>query len=137
MLTLSKFTALAVLLLSPTLATVEAGCDCFTATSYISADACAFNPRPCIVPLCLFISTTTIPGSHPKCPKTPTVTSTIPCATACPRGCGTYTTTETASAACLTTGAPPKQTKSATATITRIVPTVGPYPTKFPSRWEA
>ncbi|KAF2690560.1 hypothetical protein K458DRAFT_383667 [Lentithecium fluviatile CBS 122367] len=81
-------------------------CPCYTATAYETNNGCpAFEPtKPCIVPMCLRLTTTTIPGPNTRCPKTPTITSYLPCQTACPTGCaGTSTVTLTHSSSCLPT----------------------------------
>lgn len=57
--------------------------------------------------------TTTLPGPNTACPTTPTSTSHLPCETACPRGCGTYTSTLTYSSSCLPTTTPPAPTITA------------------------
>ncbi|KAH7130422.1 hypothetical protein B0J11DRAFT_251640 [Dendryphion nanum] len=70
-------------------------------------------------------STTIIPGPNKRCSKTPTVTSLLPCQTACPKGCATQTITSTASTSCLPTAPtlPPPPSSLLTSTKT-------PKPTK-------
>jgi len=99
-----KIISLAFFLHISTISATEHGCPCFTATTYVLDNGCpAYEPTPpCINPKCISISTTTIPGPAKRCPKTPTLTSYLPCQTACPTGCGaTSTSTFTASASCL------------------------------------
>ncbi|KAF2501722.1 hypothetical protein BU16DRAFT_577806 [Lophium mytilinum] len=57
----------------------------------------ALSP-PCVVPECAIITTTTVPGSNPACPTTPTITTTDPCPTTstCRKGCLIITSTVTA-----------------------------------------
>ncbi|ORY02066.1 hypothetical protein BCR34DRAFT_89462 [Clohesyomyces aquaticus] len=79
-------------------------CPCYTATAYIGDEKCPpFKPsKPCIVPMCALLTTTTIPGPNTHCPKsTPTTTSLLPCVTACRTGCEIFTTTETYTSSCL------------------------------------
>ncbi|KAF2467607.1 uncharacterized protein BDR25DRAFT_61243 [Lindgomyces ingoldianus] len=89
-------------------------CPCYTATAYETNNGCPAFSKPCIVPMCMLLSTSTIPGPNTACKKTPTVTSYLPCQTACQKGCATHTTTETASTSCLalTTPPPPSSLKS-------------------------
>ncbi|KAF2010028.1 hypothetical protein BU24DRAFT_428059 [Aaosphaeria arxii CBS 175.79] len=77
-------------------------CPCYTATTWAEDKQCApFQPTSlCIIPLCLKLAFTTIPGPNKHCPITPTITSRLPCQTACPKGCPTSTQTITDSVAC-------------------------------------
>ncbi|OCK77715.1 hypothetical protein K432DRAFT_113083 [Lepidopterella palustris CBS 459.81] len=94
----------AALCISTTSAT-NSKCPCFTATTYVTNPYCpvfqAPPGNPCIVPACMIMKTTTIPGPAAACPITPTLTSFLPCQTACPSDCEIGTTTATASASCL------------------------------------
>lgn len=76
-------------------------CPCFTATSYVSNEYCPAFTKACVIPECIIESITTIPGPAKACPTTPTITSLLPCKTACQMGCAVYTTTATASTSCL------------------------------------
>lgn len=115
-------------------------CACYTHTTTISNTACPpFAPTPpCIYPLCLMLtyvlpvfftclfyldlecekvlidkySTSTIPGPNAHCPTTTTATALLPCETACRRGCGTSTRTETAAGGCLDGGSKTVETES-------------------------
>ncbi|KAF2241027.1 hypothetical protein BU26DRAFT_586619 [Trematosphaeria pertusa] len=103
--------------------TAPKACPCYTATSFVTNNGCpAFEPtRPCIVPMCAMLTTTTIPGPNTRCPKTPVLTSFLPCQTACPTGCATFTSTEAASSSCLPS------------IITKSSPTAPPATTPPPS----
>ncbi|KAF2744293.1 hypothetical protein M011DRAFT_195668 [Sporormia fimetaria CBS 119925] len=103
-------------------------CDCFTATTTISTQepTCSFVVSTCIVPLCLSLTTTTIPGPNSRCPYTPTLTFTPPCQTECPRGCATSTSTITADSPCLVSTRTSTVTQSRPCSTTK---TVGPTPT--------
>ncbi|OCK90266.1 uncharacterized protein K441DRAFT_666290 [Cenococcum geophilum 1.58] len=76
-------------------------CPCFTATSYVSSEDCSAFTKACVIPECIIESITTIPGPAKACPTTPTITSLLPCKTACQIGCAVFTTTATASTSCL------------------------------------
>lgn len=72
-------------------------CLCYTATTHRVNPVCTppgYN-RPCPVLDCIRATFITVPGYNPKCTFTPTVTSLLPCQTACPTGCAlsTFTTT--------------------------------------------
>ncbi|PSN62226.1 hypothetical protein BS50DRAFT_140949 [Corynespora cassiicola Philippines] len=88
----------------------KVSCSCFTATIWTSNTACPpyETTTPCIFPLCILLSTTTIPGPNRHCQTTPTTTSLLPCPTDCPNGCGTYISTYTASESCLPPSPTPK-----------------------------
>lgn len=93
-------------------------CKCYTATSTVQpGQSCAFDTSSCIQLMCIAERITTIPGPNSACPTTPAVTSTRPCATACPTGCATTTYTQTGTSTC----------DCFKATVTRKDPLCPPY----------
>ncbi|PVH91875.1 hypothetical protein DM02DRAFT_635820 [Periconia macrospinosa] len=86
-------------LTTSTLSSTSRACDCFTATVYTSQPNCG-PPTPCIGQPCIKFETSIIPKHNTLCPKTPTTTSTYPCATECPKGCQTATSTLTGGFTC-------------------------------------
>ncbi|KAF2121155.1 hypothetical protein BDV96DRAFT_204925 [Lophiotrema nucula] len=119
---------------------VPKDCPCYTATAFSTSAGCpAFSPTaPCIGLPCIFIgSTITIPGSNTKCPKTPTITSSLPCQTACPVGCQTYTFTKLVTDTCLPTkqtSTPAYPTDTSSFPTTSLKPTITEVATPPPSR---
>lgn len=73
-----------------------APCPTSTVTAFESGCTAQVFPPRCFRPLCLLLTTTTEGCPGGCCPtKAPTITTTLPCTTTCPVGCGTFIATET------------------------------------------
>ncbi|KAK7188017.1 hypothetical protein PSPO01_05711 [Paraphaeosphaeria sporulosa] len=96
---MSHIISLALFLASTTNALIASSrsCPCYTATTYPSNPACVpLDPQgPCWELPCVRYTTTTIPGYNAECTSTPTVTSLLPCKTACSLDCLTISSTRT------------------------------------------